>query len=258
MKDAALILVSGWAHPPAALDGLAARLSSGFAVKTTSTHELCVKSRNSASPYVEGLVALLEEAGGKPIVVGWSMGGMVALETAARRPESIGALVLIGASARFCRDQDFPEGVPAPHVRAMAQELKRDRRLTLKRFFERAAAPGIEPEAALEAKLSAAGDISVGELIRGLEYLERFDVRSELPRIKTRALALHGKNDGVVPWQAAGFLGARLPSCLCAWDYESGHDLPVRNPEPAALKILAFAGAGGRVDGEKSKQHYEE
>lgn len=63
----------------------------------TRYRSVCLDHRSSTfAGRVEEIVALLEP---NPVLVGYSMGGRLALHVALRRPAGIGALVLVGASA---------------------------------------------------------------------------------------------------------------------------------------------------------------
>ncbi len=241
MSRSSLILIAGWAHTAAALGGLADRLAPYFDVTTTSAYELWSDRPNDRSSiYAASLVAMLEGYEKPPVAVGWSMGGMIALEAAALRPELMSALVLMGAGARFCAGPGFPGGATEASVRAMARHLKRNRELTLRRFFEQVAAPERDDPSAIGEKIEAASLIDDARLIHGLEYLRTFDAGRDLARIVLPVLALHGKKDCIVSWTAAESLGARMPSCRCVFEEKSGHDLPARMPEFTAAAILGF------------------
>ena len=237
MSGQSLILISGWAHTASALDALAGRLSDSFRVVSTSTNELWAGSKTD-SPHIDGLLSLLQRTGGKPVLAGWSMGGMLALEAAVRYPDAMSALVLISSTARFCSLDGELTGAPRARLRAMARALKRDRAGVLRGFFEETARPGEEPE--LDARVSAACAMDVRELAAGLNYLENFDVRRDLFRVSIPALAIHGKSDRIVPWQASSFLKSHLPNCCLVFDEESGHGLPIRKPDVTASEILRF------------------
>ncbi len=197
MNGPALILVAGWAHTPSAMNGLAAQLSEDSMVITCSTNELWLRCRDplAVPSCADGLVSLIRDTGSNCIVVGWSMGGMVALETVAHHPGLVSSLVLVAATARFCSGDGYAAGVPVRSLRAMLQGLKQDRRLTLSRFFEQAAVPFAETSSSLKEKVDAACLLDPRELRQGLVYLEQFDMRSCLARIDIPVLVFHGRKD---------------------------------------------------------------
>lgn len=237
MNKPTLILISGWACTPPVLSGLAEQLERRFLVITTSTGELWSGSPKD-SPYTGGLLELLKSVGTNAIVTGWSMGGMVALETAIRHPGLIRFLVLIGACARFCSAPGNPVGVQPAQLRSMAREMKRNRQQVLSRFFENVAAPELDQE--LEAKVYSACAMDSAELRSGLDYLQHFDMTTGTARIAGSTLIIHGRADRIIPWQAGLLLNSRLPGSRFVLDDASGHALPIQKPEHVAEEILGF------------------
>lgn len=73
------------------------------------------ESRITVADHADDLEAVMDAAGmSRALLVGWSVGVVVALEVARRRPERVaGLLVLGGASGSF---RVLPEVVPAPDV----------------------------------------------------------------------------------------------------------------------------------------------
>ncbi len=241
MNKPSLILIAGWAYTASALGGLAKQLAPDFDVTTTTAGELwSEQTSEQCSIYAASLVSMLKRYKIPPLVAGWSMGGMIAIEATTLYPELMNALVLMGAGSRFCEGPGFPCGAPEASVRAMARHVKKNRELTLRRFFEQAAAPASDDHRGAGQKIEAASLINDASLLHGLEYLQKFDAGPGLTRITVPTLALHGKKDCIVPWTAAQSLAERMPSCRCIFDEEAGHDLPVRKPEFAATAILDF------------------
>ena len=71
-------------------------------------------------------------------LLGWSLGGQVALELAAALPpEQVERLLLVAVTPRFCAATDWPHGLPEGQVRALERQLRRDYPAALKDFRER-------------------------------------------------------------------------------------------------------------------------
>lgn len=242
MKGPPLIVIAGWAHTPDMLEQLNSRLAREFDVVPTSTGELWHRgsAAESSSRYAAGLAALIHERRGQALVAGWSMGGMIALETAFQHRTLIARLALIGATARFfLREDDFP-GIPVKQLRAMALEFRRHPEQTLRRFFKQVAAPGVEPEETLKHKVAAASGLAPEELSAGLDYLKQTDLRDCLPQIDVPTLILHGAEDRIVPCQAGEWLSRNLAGARWRPYPGAGHALPVQLPEELAEEIAGF------------------
>lgn len=238
-----IIMIAGWGYSAAVMNGLSDALAFGSNVIAVSTHDLALKGGahfcNGLSSYAAGLLALIREQGGPVTLIGWSMGGMAAMEIACRCPEWVRRLVLVSATPKFCSDQDFVYGIPVRNVRAMMIGLQRNPRKILAEFYRLAAAPAAEPPPAIRnMEIHVSGWME--ELVAGLTYLINTDFRNCLDQIRAPVLMLHGREDRVIPWQAADITSRGLPAGrLCLYDH-SGHDLPLRDPAQLAVEIRRF------------------
>ena len=84
------------------------------------------------------------------------MGGIMALEAAAARPENIAGLIMLSSTARFCSDAGYPCGVEPHNLRTMRAGLERAPARILGRFFDQFCAPGKSSSEAREAFIASA------------------------------------------------------------------------------------------------------
>lgn len=166
--------------------------------------------------------------------LGWSLGALIALAAAARRPDRIRRLVLVGATPRFTTAPDWPCAVPAELLEDFERSLMRDARATITRFLSLQLGTGESERAVLRGLRAEAfrfGEPSAAALYSGLDVLRRSDLRDELSRIATPTTVIHGECDRLVPPSAASELARRLPRarrCLLA---RAGHAPFLSAPE---------------------------
>ena len=92
MKKLAVLLISGWAHGAEAMYPLADVMRDSHPVSSFSLAELLMQgkgedSQNGAiSAYARAISRHLDESGEPACIVGWSTGGIVAIEAAANNP----------------------------------------------------------------------------------------------------------------------------------------------------------------------------
>ncbi len=237
MAKCLLIIIAGWGYPADSLAGLCRALAAGVKVAPVAADELGARGRSAPglSGYAAGLIELIRERGGRAALAGWSMGGLVVLEVAARHPELVDRLALVACTPRFCSSADFPWGTPAAKVRAMRVGLRRDPEKTLAGFYRLAAAPFPEPTAVPDP-----GPGGREGLTAGLDYLVQTDLRACLKLVRAPALVLHGREDRVIPWSGAEYMRRELPASRLSLFAGIGHDLPLRDPERVAGDILKF------------------
>lgn len=256
MKTPALILVAGWGYTAQALERVASVLRRGYETRVTSTHEIAsrldttpsrssksVKRNSSMSSYAKGLCSVatgLEENASPCVVVGWSAGGVVGLEMACENPGSLKGLVVIGATPKFCSEGEYPWGVSTRNVRAMIMEIKKDSRAVLNRFFQDVTWPAVESESCRNEKMDAARNMGIENLVQGLEYLRKMDLRERLKEVEIPILIIHGREDRIVPWQAGAWLNRSLCNSRIIIHEGVGHDIPGRQPVVVASQIRTF------------------
>lgn len=156
------------------------------------------------------------------ILVGWSLGGMLALEICAAgfRPQ---ALVTIAACASFCRRPDFALGVSPTVLRAMRQRLQTAPAEVVEDFYRRLLAPGERQwEDTLRTLLPQGVDAPL--LSRGLEYLRARDLREGLSRVEADSVViLQGERDGITAAAQGFFLQEYLPGARLVMLAGTGH-----------------------------------
>lgn len=233
MSKESLILICGWGHPASDLDPLADRLDEHFDVSTLSVHEL-------APAYSETLAGILQKKPGKHYLLGWSMGGMVAMETASRCPEKVAGLILVSATPKFCASDDYPAGIPAPNLRAMSLALKKHAVSALSQFFADVHQPNkLDPESlAINETRSLA--IGAANLIREIHYLQSADLRQIAGTLTLPTLILHGKEDRIVPYQSGQWLINNMPNARGTIFSGVGHNLPLVHTALVEEETLRF------------------
>jgi pimeloyl-[acyl-carrier protein] methyl ester esterase len=181
---------------------------------------------------------------GPVMLGGWSLGGMVALELAARPAVPVERLLLIGTTPRFTTAADWPHGFPNARVRALRRNLERHFQATLGDFFALTFAEG-EADAG---RLQAIRDFAVrpGGLpdqetaVSCLDLLSSQDQRGLLQAIDCPALVLHGTADRVTPLEAGRILAAALPQGQLREFAAAGHAPFWTQPLMVARAIREF------------------
>ena len=135
-------------------------------------------------------------------LVGWSLGGQLALRAAQLAPERVGRLVLIATTPCFRRAPDWPHGVDDALLTQMRSRLASDYAGTISDFLELQLRGSRDAAALLQtlrAALRTQGEALPAALLSGLDALAYSDLRALLPQIRQPLLAVGGQYDRITP-----------------------------------------------------------
>ena len=195
--------------------------------------DLCAFPRDRVFSYVEQLEGLPEkavEAEDEVVLVGWSMGGSAALRLAVSYPEKIKGLVLVAATARMMKDNDWA-GMSERRLAALELGLKMTHG---EGFF---GIPDGKPNPYMLDEER--------NLARGLEYLRETDLRAELEelkaagRLKCPVAIVQSERDGIVRAENAAYLKSIFPQASVTMVPGSEHALPIIIPDAIDAAVSA-------------------
>lgn len=179
---------------------------------------------------------LLERMPARSTWLGWSLGGLIALSAAARRPDRVARLVLVGATPRFVSGPEWPCALASDVLDDFASSLQRDYRSTVLRFLSLQLGDGPAERTALRrlrGELFRFGEPDRAALRAALDLLRTTDLRSDLPRIEVPTTIIQGGRDRLVPPAAGACLAHMLPRA-------TQHTFPLAGHAPFLSEPGAF------------------
>jgi len=193
---------------------------------------------------------------GRVHVLGISWGGFLALMYAARHPESLETLAVVGASASRAF---MPRAEANARAQATAEQWTAYRALwdgsladdaAFRRAFETIRPLYFHDKALAAAANAARADtryrLAVRNFVIHREYA-RYDCRAELARIRCPTLVAVGRHDWICPVEEAEEIHALIPHSELAIFEQSGHSPQVEERDAFTRRLAAFLGAGPRV-----------
>jgi pimeloyl-[acyl-carrier protein] methyl ester esterase len=236
-RGAPLILIHGWGNSAAIFAELMSQLPDSYCLAPdlpgygASTAAAKVDLAALCDDFINWLDTLELEA---VSLLGWSLGGMIAQELAARFPQRIERLILIATTPRFVSTPDWQHGLDDTAVRALARDFKRAPVPTLEHFWSLQ----FHGEDSIPAPMMP--QLESATALGGLELLRQIDLRQELSQITMPTLVLHGSSDVIIPLAAGRFLATTLPQALFHEVSGGGH-APFRSaPLPVSAVIRQF------------------
>jgi pimeloyl-[acyl-carrier protein] methyl ester esterase len=186
----------------------------------------------------------------RSVLAGWSFGGKIALEIAARAPQRVAALVLLSVSPKFAQTPDWPHGMDGPSMKAFRHVLRQDWQQTLSDFVWLQLRGSRNAEGArlvLETALAEQGAPHPEALINGLDLLSTLDLRPRVAAITSPVLVVSGQNDRVTSPAAARWLAAAMPQARLVEIPRAGHAPFVSHHEEVATEVRSFLADIARV-----------
>ncbi|MBW4055546.1 MAG: alpha/beta fold hydrolase [Proteobacteria bacterium] len=149
------------------------------------------------------------------VLLGWSMGAQIALQSYAQLSGRLAGMVLASATPCFTAAEDFPYGLAGKEAAGMRLKVQRNAQRALDGFFTRLFT---EEELAENAAASEIRQILLSipppetvAVLEALEALAQADMRPLLASIAIPTLIMNGGQDLICLPQASDYLKAHIP-----------------------------------------------
>jgi pimeloyl-[acyl-carrier protein] methyl ester esterase len=212
-----LILLHGWGLNGAVWDSIVEPLAAFYTLHIVdlpghgqSSH-IAAATADEMVNTLDSLFASIDSTH----VLGWSLGGQVALALAQRHPTKIQSLILVATTPKFVATVDWPHGIKANVLGDFAKRLSTNYAATIRNFLTLQALnqDQIRPTIALLQKsVLARGAPNIENLMHGLNILAETDLRAMVSHINQPALVFQGDHDALTPELAAQWLSDNMPN----------------------------------------------
>lgn len=231
----ALILLPGWAFGAAALQPLCEALGErlpNFEVSIEPLPELA-----EADAWLDALDRRLPR---DAWLAGWSLGGMLASQLAARRVDACPGLVTIASNPCFRARAQWPEAMAAEIFDAFQDAFRLDPEQTLKRFRSLCSRGAFDARTLARQLQVSQAPLPAAVLDAGLQLLAQLDGREALHGYFGPQLHLFAGDDALVPVAAAGALRHWLPGARVEVLDKASHAVALEQAEELAALIAGF------------------
>jgi pimeloyl-[acyl-carrier protein] methyl ester esterase len=238
-----LLLIHGWGMHSGMWAQVAAQLAQSHRVHSVDLPGY--GSSTACTPYdLDTLVQQLSSQFNEALsLVGWSLGGQLALRWAQLHPQQVNKLVLVATTPCFVQKENWSSAMAANTLQEFSSSLLQNHAQTLRRFLA-LQVRGSENEkqilSDLRAQLFAKGEPDMGALKGGLEILRDTDLREQLQHIKQAALVLAGERDMLTPKTASEYMVQSMPRAQLEIIAGAAHAPFLSHPQIFMQRLTSF------------------
>ena len=239
-----LALVHGWGMNARVFDALAGLLADDFEVRARDLPGHGGRDalpQNTLQAWADDLAQQLPDG---VTLLGWSLGGQVAMRAALDHPHKISRLILLAATPKFVASEDWDRGMSLTDLQDFGAALLTDPQATLLRFLSLQTRGMPDQKSLLQQlrqTLLAAPQARTEALAGGLAILHNTDLRAEVSRLAQPALILHGALDTLTPPAAGAWLAEALPAAQHVELARAAHAPHLSHDEEVAAAIRRFS-----------------
>lgn len=210
-----LALLHGWGMNARVFDALAEHLADDFelrALHLPGHGGRAALPHNTLQSWADDLAQQLPH---HSTLLGWSLGGQVAMRAALDHPHTISRLILLASTPAFVATVDWEAGMAPDDLEAFGTALIADQAATLLRFLSLQTRGMPEQKTVLHTLRQAFLSVppaEAGALAGGLDMLRHTDLRVVVSQLSQPTLVLHGALDTLTPPAAGAWLAATLPN----------------------------------------------
>lgn len=210
-----LALLHGWGMNPRVFDALHAPLEKHCTLLPLALPGHGGTSAFASSSLTAWAAHLAAQLPPQTILLGWSLGGQIAMRMALDHPATMKRLILVSTTPKFVADTLWPAGIAREDLLAFGADMQTDTRATLLRFLSLQTRGAVAQKTLLQTLRAA----FLSELLpdpqamaAGLDMLLHTDLRAETAQLTQPTLVIHGSLDKLTPPAAGDWLAKNLPS----------------------------------------------
>ena len=232
-----LLMLHGWGFPSAVFLSLREQLAADFEIEMLDRPGYGDRAGQSitALSNINSSARLTSPT----LVIGWSLGGLAALQLALDQPDMVTGLVLLAGTPCFVNREDWQAGMDKAIFEAFRKQVTDNQAQAMQQFVRLNSAA--KPDRQTKIELNALfGKVAADALIDGLDELENTDLRGLIVKITVPVLLLHASDDRVVPVAASHYLHQHIASSQLVELETGGHAFFLQHGSEVASQIRGF------------------
>ena len=247
-----LIMLHGWGMSSSIWISILPALTSHFYVTVVDLPGLgrskSADTIMALEKVASSIVSELENSAAEPLTqpaywLGWSLGGMVAMQIASQYPEKVQALMTVASNPCFVQKEGWGHGMNPVMYRQFKAAIESSPQKTLSRFAMLQIQGGEAAKPILKQIKAVLADSQPTQLLATLGLLEN-DLRETLSKLNCPVLHMYGSEDHLVPNSTISAIEALTTAQQQTVCFQGAGHLPfLSSPEAFVQAILLFVGS---------------
>lgn len=209
-----LVMLHGWGMSGAVWQPLVKKLSKSFTLHLVDLPGMGLS--RPTEPYHLHILAdkISEMLPANADIVGWSLGGLIAMRIALDKPDLVRRLVLVSATPCFVNKPDWESGISPSVFSKFAENVDADYHNTMTQFLTLQCMGSKNARATVKLlrKKFAERPVPTSQTLhKALNILLETDLRPDVEHLRKPILLIHGDRDTLAPVQAAHWMMQNLP-----------------------------------------------
>ena len=239
-----LVLLHGWGLNSGVWEPVSHKLQTFCRVTMIDLPGFGRNAENMPDDYLlDEVVDLVNEAiPDDAVLLGWSLGGLVAQRLALRYPQKVSKLVLVASSPKFQAESDWP-GIKPQVLQVFEQQLERDFSKTLDRFLAIQAMGSPSSKHDIKTIRHHVQQFPIPDeraLRAGLKLLAEVDLRTFISESTIPTLRMYGRLDSLVPHKAVINIQQLDPNSECYTFAHASHAPFISHTEEFLTRLTSF------------------
>ncbi len=205
-----IVLLHGWAMPPAIFKPLVKRLSYKFDfIIPKFPGDIGHAYRDEAS-LQDFAQSILQQVRHKAIWLGWSFGGLLAMQIAKSQPKLVESLIMVTSNLKYVQDESWEYGIKSEVLAGFFQDLQNNYNKTISQFLGlQTMYASNQRDLIKDLKSITLDRPAIESLMAQLKLLQTTDLRQDIKNIPHNTLWIMGDKDMLVPYNA-GLAASKL------------------------------------------------
>lgn len=239
-----LVLLHGWGLNSEVWRCIINRLSPHFCLHLVDLPGFGHSASNFGELTLDEMANMLQrEMPDHAILLGWSLGGLIASRIALCFPSQVRALITVASSPCFSMQEDWP-GIKSQMLNRFQQQLSEDFQHTIERFLalQTLGTPYARQNTLLLKKVVLSRPTpSIVALKGGLEILKTADMRNQMRRLTVPLLRIYGYLDELVPQEVAKLLDIYWSNSASLVIPQAAHVPFISHPDVFCQQLIDFS-----------------